>query len=1167
MAKEKSVEFVVRIKDAGTATLKQIEQAAARTVEKLFSFKDVIGGIAGAVGAFSLANLIKDIVDLGIASDKTFRQIAANLPSSHEGLTQLKADLQALAVQSGRTRSEVQAAAVEISRLGVSNAGEVSARLKAATTFADATGMDLKATVQGLDQIMDAFNLNAGQAEEALAQLRAVAKQQGVDVESLFGAFQKATPHFQELGISVDVATRAIVNLLNAGHNVKQVGSELNSYNGENLLKIASSAKTVENALRDLRTEADENRKSVGSTIESLKSELGGTLDDLGTRTLPTIIAGLRGINTLLAEIANNKLGESLGIGGANDPMQAFKRSLGTPEERARTTWNTNHGSSGAWGGSGPAGAAKATGTLNGALTNDQIKALADAAKVVAELRAQMDAFGESADSTTPKTDALVKQFGELASKAAKSNMSLSDSEAFLEHGFQVIEKSRAAETLANQAKAAKDTADAWRKLDDAFGKLSGSKITEFDQQFADLFATLEEGKKKFTTVDDFLAYADAVDRLKAKYGELRKAVVEADGVQKLLNDDLDGLAALKPGLDALAKDLADQAKAEERVRQLAQAWDQVGRSVIAAAQAVGGLDDKTAASLQNMVTLGHGIFDLFSGNIGQGLAESVSSLAALGKGLFGGGGPSAAQQEQARVLDANTRALQDLAALVRSGAAATALGGLNAHTAEAARTGIHSLITGAGGGDFGVASGLNMSAFLQADQVDAIKAAAKAMGITLDGTRESFTAFVTGIDEITPELQAAFDAQQLQLQEDYHIRLLRAQGFTTEADAEALAAEQAKEMSDEIAGFATDATIAALAAAQLAEATHAAAKASLDAAMSQANDDLSIDHITDPSQIFAKRAQAAQKAGGSLGALLGNFDLNNLSADDIGQLDSSFQDLFHQLETSPETVDLAGLSIDDLKNALLDLDSSAQAAADAVKAFSDANSQLSDDFDVYGTTAPDQVTQRAAAYGIDLSQFDLGTPAGVAAAIGYLQSDYGSATDPVRKQQDKALIDNLRQIQFPDMGDLGAGAGSGASAGGATSAIGAGFQSLTSVEGSRLGDYMLREVNLLTRIDANLDRFVTGFFTQRTSFAPLAPLGVSSLSSGLAAAAGSGGPATINIGSVGPIQVRTNGDDPTVQGTALGAAFIREINRELGTVILRGKIGRGDITVTGGSR
>jgi len=57
----------------------------------------------------------------------------------------------------------------------------------------------------------------------------------------------------------------------------------------------------------------------------------------------------------------------------------------------------------------------------------------------------------------------------------------------------------------------------------------------------------------------------------------------------------------------------------------MAQAWDQIGRSVIAAAQAVGGLDDKTASALQNMVTLGHGIVDLFSGKHRSGYRREPS--------------------------------------------------------------------------------------------------------------------------------------------------------------------------------------------------------------------------------------------------------------------------------------------------------------------------------------------------------------------------------------------------------------------------------------------------------------------------------------------------------------------------------------------------------------
>src|SRR6185312_9766580 len=147
---DKEVSFTIRAKDAASAALKQIESSADKVTQKLFSFKDILGGIVGVAGAFSLGAVIKDIVDLGIASDATFRTIANNLPTFTEGIGALRDGVSELAVSSGRSLESMQQAAVAISKLGVSSASDLQAQLTAATALSDATGASLDTSVQVL---------------------------------------------------------------------------------------------------------------------------------------------------------------------------------------------------------------------------------------------------------------------------------------------------------------------------------------------------------------------------------------------------------------------------------------------------------------------------------------------------------------------------------------------------------------------------------------------------------------------------------------------------------------------------------------------------------------------------------------------------------------------------------------------------------------------------------------------------------------------------------------------------------------------------------------------------------------------------------------------------------------------------------------------------------
>jgi hypothetical protein len=135
----KDVSFTIRAKDAFSAVLKQVQGTADGTVSKLFSLKTAFSALGGALAGLSLAAIIKDLYELGVASDKAFRQMAVNLPTAHEGLQQLKKDIEELAIASGRSLDEVQKGAVEITRLGVGSAEEVQKRLTAGASFADAT--------------------------------------------------------------------------------------------------------------------------------------------------------------------------------------------------------------------------------------------------------------------------------------------------------------------------------------------------------------------------------------------------------------------------------------------------------------------------------------------------------------------------------------------------------------------------------------------------------------------------------------------------------------------------------------------------------------------------------------------------------------------------------------------------------------------------------------------------------------------------------------------------------------------------------------------------------------------------------------------------------------------------------------------------------------------
>jgi hypothetical protein len=381
----------------------------------------------------------------------------------------------------------------------------------------------------------------------------------------------------------------------------------------------------------------------------------------------------------------------------------------------------------------------------------------------------------------------------------------------------------------------------------------------------------------------------------------------------------------------------------------------------------------------------------------------------------------------------------------------------------------------------------------------------AKEFGVTLDGTKESYRGFLALLEESIPVLEK----RQEQEREDLHVRELRAKGLNAEADAEAFAEKQEREYSQAVNDHADADTLAALAAAQAAEKTAFLAEQQKKAA--QANEDY---HV---------RLLRATGHGAEADA-------------------EAFRE--HQQREWADAVAASGLSADDFAKSANGVALAATQAAEATKYFADAaeaaaqaakdaaDATIAMDADVYGYDPTTVVNKESGAYGIDLSQFDLSTKKGVDAAIQWLQTDYGSATDPVRKQEDKALIDNLRRITFGDGVVTGGLGGSSAAA----SAIGAGYTSLTSVQGDRMYDIELRSFNVLAQ-QLELQTDIRDLLKIR-----MAPPVLTVVQPSGSSASGAGGP-TFNI-NVGGLTFAAN---QAADATGMGSSLVRAINTALG--------------------
>lgn len=1160
MAKEREVSFTVRIKDAGTAALKDIEQAAAKTVEKLFSFKDILGGIVATAGAFSLAEIVKDITELGIAADKTFRQIAANLPTFTEGIGELRENLDKLAETTGRNLEEVRNVAAEISKYGVKSAEDLALQTRAAIRLSDATGVSASVTAQVLQELRREFDLTGEAAEEVAAKLATAARGRA-NIEELLGALGRAAPIFQNLGADADTGTKAIIALVEAGHTARAIGTDLKGIDLQGLRDLAATVKDTGDALEDYQKRVEHVEEGTAQTLErwktAWKEALESAWDSVKTNSVG-ILTGLQALKDHMdGLIPLAKWQSILNAPGAAAPswIQALTHTPAPTEDPNDVVSGGDLGSA-----NDDSKEAKRVGAILAAS-----KARQAAAKEADALGKQLDALAVKEDSAGLASVRFASQIQTWEKEMLASGKTTADL------GPRLAEYSRAlAEMQTHEATAtakAKELAqvqadDLVHSVEAAYAALTGhgaeAAAMAIDARAEKLKREIRLNQELGQATKDRLihdvAASQAIEKVQNAAAQViadSKATIGSIGAPgHTANDDMTQLMTRQQQLleqkrqivavggdeHAVNLELLDIDKARE---ELLKRLLGIHINTITAAQLETQHTTMMANALQQAVDgalqlgnafglIGHATSDILR-SVGQMAAQIPVLMKAIDNFKSG------AKDDKGNPLATFGTVVG--AALPVAGAVATlttAIIGLGNASAQAKQQTI----------DYAQAFDKwwkSLTAPLTLAQtgnsLDARKADlhstfddARAKiekdfaGKQLQSDRENFLTKLNDLEaQRTALLTEQYNAEQKQLQEDYNVRLLRAEGFTTEANAEALAEAQQRELTKARDDGASADTLAALQAAQYAETQKAAADVARQAA--QAQEDL---HVR-------------------LLRATGNTD----AADSEAFRESQQREYDKAVADGADVATLAALKQTQLAEATKFAADQAEKAAQAMYQAAEASFNQADD--VYGTGGADQATERAASYGFDLSSYDLKTKQGVDGAIAYLQGLYAGA-DQTTKDEIQSVIHALRSIQIT--GDAGSGASSG-SAGGSQSAAALGFQSLTYQQGDRLGDIQLQQLNVLKDIrDDGRARWGSGSIA-RPSIGSIYPGGGGIASAGASVGGG------LTIGSVN-VRVVSSSDNAREVGTQIADAFndeIRRINANLGRQMLVQKTYEGDIS------
>jgi hypothetical protein len=486
-----------------------------------------------------------------------------------------------------------------------------------------------------------------------------------------------------------------------------------------------------------------------------------------------------------------------------------------------------------------------------------------------------------------------------------------------------------------------------------------------------------------------------------------------------------------------------------------------LGRMVVSVGQLAAGLEKATSADFGKLSAFGKlGVV----GSIVGGAIGVVKSI----EGLFS---KSPEQIEHERVVKENTLALQHLSEKV--GLLGANLTGSVANTAlEVSRRLVNTDFT----------NPIHSPGFqgrlvrkewdqLTAEQQEAFKEAAKEFGITIDGSAEMFqqavraimqaagelgefgddfqsftrqaeaarkifgtdnpaqrlTDLATAATKASPAIAKLFEGLDLTKTADLETLRKRIQDFFTvmEAGGEKLSAADLGDLTgDQLVQFLEN----------IIDGIGAIAPAVLSAAdkMSAARQQLGTEFEIlgdDAKAQLGKIAALYGAQGGALAQLVAGLDPS--SAASVQLLEDRIQALFKQLQSAPDSVDLAGLSLDQFLQVLLDLKRGADAAAggveDAAARMQKAAQALQTDFEVYGTDPVNQAAQLAQLYagvggiGGALAGIDFSTVAGRGAAVTALQQLYGQ--DKGNDTAVQAILEILRALRAVPADQSGSGA------------------------------------------------------------------------------------------------------------------------------------------------
>ncbi len=715
-----------------------------------------------AIGTAAAGAAVK-AVQAAAQIDESMRKVASSVPAGTEGLKSLRQELERISLATGKTQDELAQASEVIARAGAGSAEEVAQRLRAAVDASQATGSNLEEIILGLDQTLDLFQISSVGASRALAELFTVARGRA-SLDDVFQTLEKAAPSIQKLGLDLPTASRALIQLTESGLSTEKAAIALKKLadGGEagrkEVEKLAAVIPKAADPMSDLAKAAQQVNDAATNVGPRLRAELNAALITLGQEILPAVNSGLQFLLQGLQRLRG---------GTTKDLQNAFVSIL---DLGPRVFEGINGKNPRQW-------------TVASGNIREVSRAVTQLAEAASEGRVDLQQFG-------------VDGLGRLADNVARlSRLRIFDAQQQqdLRIFLKQITQAQAALVKLNQAgpgRASPPTGTTGGTDDSEEARKA--RLDEANRALDEARRKREESERELARAGDVaVAQRTQVAEALVSIGEATVAtfVQLIDDYQTALRDagfgknEIKVLTQAKFGVKDVLKDLSvaktglaelnrlnegsrdKQARtAEDRIRQqeaalaaaqrAGRAVEDIGKLVLSAANAFGELSDEATKALSAVIDVGAGIARAFSGDAAGGSTQLASGLLQLATQAFG---KDPAAEERRRQHAENLAALKeiskntgDLLGVSTSGrdigSISRAVEGLLAQT-------------GAAGGfrrfGTGPLRGINEANVLEAQtglSFKEIEALAKSLGITLDGTKQSYVAFLAALKSIDLE-------------------------------------------------------------------------------------------------------------------------------------------------------------------------------------------------------------------------------------------------------------------------------------------------------------------------------------------------------------------------------------------------------------------------------